>query len=306
MLVKNRRFRKIFDTHFKTEATVIKPKNIQSFTEEQVKNFLCSYPYVGMGNPDSNLLIVGSEKAYNTNLSSVIDLHERRLNFLHWKNIIEHYNHLSDNLHPILMTREDLEGFNPFSPLTLANTAKVVIESPNHTYRNIYSIINSQLQNYSSNEPVPILWEISPFAYNKSMFKHCFLTDISDLPKKRQGDGNKFRFKDFKEGCRYEHIKNGSLGDFYRNFCSILIYAGNEYAGLHGSSQRKDILQLFNPNIDVEKDYKKGYCSDIYESLKGGARIVVCHQLTSRTFNDSNNLKHNLSVLDLGNTLQYI
>jgi hypothetical protein len=125
MLIKNKSFKKIFK-HF----------NIPS-EYDPIK-----YPYVGLGNPDANLLLVGSEKK-NEKEFPIIYQHELVYNYAHWSNLVKDYLNYKDALHPKLKLRGgELNHFNPFSPLTLDETCYTVYIKGNHTYKRIETIIN--------------------------------------------------------------------------------------------------------------------------------------------------------------------
>ncbi len=299
MLIKNKRFREVFESQSENKSDV--SAQITAISKKEDKDFLCHYPYIGMGNPDAKILFVGSEKGFNPAASMKIDLHERKLNFIHWNDIVNNYNHLRDHFHPILKLRKGLDGFNPFSPLTLNETAEKVYGKGNHTYKKMEKIIQAQFLTYATAAEPINLFEITPGSFHKSLFKHCFITEISDLPKSNQGQGSKFNFKEFKKSCRYSHMLTGKTGDFYRSFKTVIIYAGSLYAGVHNSNQRAEIIALFNPLIDLKKDYRRGYVSDIYESKKGGAKIIVCpHLISYRIFRNDYILSHEFAVMDLG------
>ena len=299
MLVRNKKFKVIFSDI--SEKWVDINAQISAASKSENERFMCDHPYIGMGNPDAKVLFVGSEKGFNPMISSKIDLHERKLNFIHWNDILNNYNHLRDHFHPILKLRKGLDGFNPFSPLTLNETAEKVYGKGNHTYKKMEKIIQAQFINYASSAEAINLLEITPGSYHKSLFKHCFVTEISDLPKSNQGQGSKFNFKEFKKSCRYSHMLTGKTGDFYRSFKTVIIYAGSRYAGAHNSKQRAEIISLFNPNINMKKDYSRGYVSDIYETKKGGAKIIVCPHITSYAiFRNDHILTHDFAVMDIG------
>jgi hypothetical protein len=300
MLVKNKKFKSLFNKiNFEEKVKEIKVTNNENFCKYSYNEDLCELPYIGMGNPDSTILFVGSEKAFDKSKSDIIDLHERKLNYLHWYSIINNYGNINDHLHPELKLRTKLKGFNPFSPITLDETRSAVYSGP-HTYKKIEKIINSQITSYKPHASKTRFDEISSKSFAKSSFNYCFLTDISDFPKKRQKDGDKFKYEEFKKSCRYKHMNDSnSLGGFYRGFKNILIYAGREYTGAHGSAQRNDIIRIFNPKINPLTDYQKGEISEIYQTQNGGAKIIFTHQLTSRIFNTDYSIEHKLACIDM-------
>ncbi len=300
MLIKNKKIKALFKKiNFETKIKEIKITNNGDFCKYIYNEDLCELPYIGMGNPDANLLFVGSEKAFDKTKSDIIDLHERKLNYLHWYNIINSYGNINDHLHPDLKLRYKLKGFNPFSPITLDETSSAVYSGP-HTYKKIEKIVNAQIMSYRPMAFKTKFDEIAPKSFEKSSFNYCFLTDISDFPKKRQKDGDKFKYDEFKKSCRYKHLNdNNSIGGFYRDFKNILIYAGKDYTGSHASDQRNDIIRIFNPKINPIHDYQRGEISDIYQSKNGGAKIIFTNQLTSRAFNTDYSIEHSLACIDM-------
>ena len=210
-LIKNKWFKKIF-TNETSNATEI----------SQYNPF--EYPYIGMGNPDSDLLFVGSEKAFDVNVSTQIDKNERVLNFHHWADIVKNHNKIEDHLHPKLKLRNSiLRGFNPFSPLSFEETA-LDVYGVNHTYKKIEKIINSRIPIFSKAIVTSDIFEVTPKKFCNSTFNYCFHTDLSDVPKKRQNHGVIFDFEKYKDSARYQHIENGTLGRFYNSFKFIIIY----------------------------------------------------------------------------------
>jgi len=273
-LIKNSKFKNIF------RGQKGEQKNVLAENYNPIQ-----YPYIGMGNPDSNLLLVGAEKGFNPSEYPEITKHELNLNYIHWQDILLNHNNLNDQLHPRLKLREGLTGFNPFSPMTLDITCNKVYPKNGHTYKMMEKTINNSLMMFHAMNQKSI-FQVSPTFYQESVFNYCFLTELSDLPKNSSKDGKSFSHEYFTKSERYNHLK-GSLGDFYRGFDTIVIYAGKKYTGNHGSHQREEIIRLFNPNLNIEDlkydqmgDNNK-WLFDVYESALGGAKVIVCRHLTS-------------------------
>ncbi|NCC55852.1 MAG: hypothetical protein EOM11_10325 [Erysipelotrichia bacterium] len=294
-LIKNKKFKAIF-------------KGIDISSREIIDNQYDSkkYPYIGMGNPDSKVLFVGAEKGFDPEESSVINKHELNLNYIHWQDILLNHNNLNDHLHPRLKLREGLTGFNPFSPLSLDVTCNRVYSIGGHTYKQMEKICNASLLAFHSVSPKNI-FQVSPHFYNESMFKYCFLTELSDLPKKTSEKGVLFSNDDFKKSARYSAIK-GLLGDFYRSFKTVVIYAGRKYAETHCTTQRLDVIKLFNPKLNCNDLINHGngangqWLYDVYKSSKGGAKVVVCRHIVSQG-TTAHDLEQLIGVIGMGDIL---
>ena len=72
--------------------------SIANYTQEK---------YLGMGNPDSKILLVGSEKALSPTHEEdmIIRNHELLNNHYQWYDIINHYNYLTDNFDSVILKR---------------------------------------------------------------------------------------------------------------------------------------------------------------------------------------------------------
>lgn len=286
MIVKNKLFRQLFDNLDFVIPTEYKPSE---------------FPYIGLGNPDSNILFVGSEKKSELSLPIILQ-HELILNFHHWFNIVLNHNNISDPFHPRLKLRGgQLNHFNPFSPLTLDETCYAVFSAGNHTYKRIQTIINAILVTHSL--PKKSIFNISPKRYQDSVFSKCFLTELSDIPLPKQN--GRWDFEEFKNSPRGTQIRYGKLGKYYRSFNKVVIYAGRNYTGEIGTNQREEIIQLFNPSLsnnDIFRGMHNGV--DVYQkyfSREGGAEIIITEShIIAAMFNDPFLLGHVLGVLGIG------
>lgn len=287
MLIKNNSFKKIF-------------KNFSIPSEcDQYDPIEC--PYVGLGNPDANLLFVGSEKKYEIEFP-IIYQHELVYNYAHWSNLVNDYSSYKDALHPKLKLRGGLlNHFNPFSPLTLDETCYTVYKKGNHTYKRIETIINKILLTFHSLPPKSI-FNISPYKYDDSIFSKCFLTELSDKPMPSQN--GKWDFDKFKKSPRGKQMKDGNLGNFYRSFNKVVIYAGKNYTGEVGSLQREEIIKLFNPNLsNANICFGMDGGVNLYQKYvtpKGGAEVVVTeNHIIAAMFNNPSSLEY-LGVMGIG------
>jgi hypothetical protein len=101
-------------------------------------------------------------------------------------------------------------------------------------------------------------------------------------------------------------MKNGNLGNFYKSFNKVVIYAGVNYTGAVGSLQREEIIKLFNPNlsnadIHIGTDQDGVNISQRYVSPNGGAEVIVTeNHIITAMFNNSDTLGHDLGVMTIG------
>ena len=114
----------------------------------------------------------------------------------------------------------------------------------------------------------------------------------------------KWDFDKFKKSPRGKQMKDGNLGNFYRSFNKVVIYAGKDYTGEVGSLQREEIIRLFNPNLSAEYDRTYLGREDLYQryvSPKGGAEVVVTeNHIMSAMFDNSGRLGIDLGVMGIG------
>lgn len=232
--------------------------------------------YVGMGNPDSEVLIVGKEIALDKKNpdDAGIMLHELDQNIKHWYDIISNYSHLHNSFDPNLLTRKvPLNGFNPFSPMLFTPTAARVIPRKRHTYYIIERLI-------SKGSIGELFHEAS------STFHHCFLTEISHIPHRNNADYNPLSTESIK---RLNFIQSSP---FFKSFKTVIIHVGvnnKNYIGARGTIERYEkIRTLFNAGIinkpttvllDKQKDGKE-IQADIFINPDEESKIIVCNQLS--------------------------
>ena len=241
-----------------------------------------SNPYIGMGNPDSDTLFVGSEKALDENnpvYTSILE-HELFLNYNHWKDIVNNFGALTDPFDNILLERSiPLSGFNPFNPLLFRTTAQIVqAAGAGHTYYGLQRLLNS----YEVRNSSPLSTLFNPI-FSENTFSKCFITEISASPALQQTEAN-FKLSDFFNSDRYNFM-TGSGSEFYQDFKKIVIYCGrnNRYVGKPDSNSRLKILQIFNPSIHHNHRRvvsENGVNFDVYEN-GAGAKLILCRHFSS-------------------------
>jgi len=237
--------------------------------------------YIGMGNPDSSLLLVGSEKALDNQKHQGIIHHELHHNWSHWADIVNHHSHLVDPYDIVLLKRGgDLVDFNPFNPLFLAETRSIVLPLGGHTYKKIKGLINSPYKK-AIHDLNPLT---TPFAIN--VFSKCFITELSADPALNQNTA-KFNLKNFISSSRYDFMRYGDAG-FYKGFKTVLLYFGknDKYIGTVGSAERLAILKIFDPEIDHQhiKTVKIDGFEFVYYQRSNNVRILLSYHMVARPF----------------------
>ncbi|HET8753802.1 MAG TPA: hypothetical protein VFM59_05515, partial [Salinimicrobium sp.] len=199
--------------------------------------------YLGYGNPDSNILFLGKEKAFNIYQNPELFIHESVNNTLQWKLIDQKKE--KRNHYDIL---EEL-GFNPLFPKCYfkQKTRK------RHTW-GIYSKIVEGIENKTD-----LLNETEN--YNNSFFSHCFLSEINHIPS-RYSENRKL----------IEVRKNLLKSDFFKNFRTVII-------GAKGYLTNDKIKEIFEPEGEgeiIQLDNKEA----LKYRNNNGQTIIYCNQLS--------------------------
>jgi hypothetical protein len=240
--------------------------------------------YIGMGNPNSDLLLVGSEKAFDVNLQPLIAHHELYHNYMHWKDLVCNHNHLENSYDDLLLNRpHPLDGFNPFNPLFLDDTRQIVMPLGGHTYKKIKRLVNhfQNIHHLPETDINPIDAPGNNFDLNT--FSKCFITDLSSMPAINQNQAN-FQLDEFLQSERYNFLSHHA-SSFYQDFKTTILYFGNNtnYIGLVNSPQRLSILRIFNPNIehtDRQMINSEGFNFECYIP-NTGSKIVLSYHFTA-------------------------
>ncbi len=234
-------------------------------------------PYVGMGNPNSSLLVVGNEKALNKEDDQPIINHELLNNWNHWYDILNNHNDLIDPFNIELMNRPvSMNGFNPFNPLLFAPTLERVQGIGGHTYYGLQRLINA----YENEGPITGLFETS-FANNT--FSKCFMTEMSANPSRTTKKAG-FNSADFFTSSRYCFM-TGIAASFYQGFKTTILYCGRnrKYVGNPDSEERLKIIRIFNPKLEHEhrRIVVFGEKNIEYYDTDNGARVILCRHLSN-------------------------
>jgi hypothetical protein len=257
---------------------ISKPEFIQLLSSEYLRSINDNKEqyYIGMGNPNADILIVGKEKALdlNNDYYAPIIQHESKLNVEHWIDIFDNYNDLTDSFNPILLQRiSPLSGFNPFCPMLFPLTANIVNSSSRHTYRIIETLISRG--------------RINDFSFTENnTFDHCFLTEVNHIPALNNSGFNR----------EISTHRNRDLfissNPFFQSFRIVVVHVGvnsTKYIGARNSMERLLCVQrLFNGgvnNIPITITLginRAGRCieADLYINEVNNSIVVVCNQLS--------------------------
>jgi hypothetical protein len=234
--------------------------------------------YIGMGNPDSGLLFVGSEKAIDINRDQIIAHHELFLNLEHWYDIITHHNHLTNAYDQTLLERRgQLTHFNPYNPLFLESTRNRVLPLGGHTYKKMKRLINDCFP--------PSHFDLNPItsSFTENVFSKCFITELSSIPALNQNHAL-FHLGTFIDGPRYDFLRYDDF-NFFKSFKTVLLYFGRNknYIGTLGSNERLAILKIFDPKIEhhnINHVIIHGH-DFIYYQRKNGVRIILSYHMVN-------------------------
>ncbi len=236
-----------------SRESFLKEKLFKTIDSSKYKIFANPF-FVGFGNPNSDILVIGKEKAFPADNSDLL-IKESINNYSQWKIIVD--NNFFEMNQVELATRL---GFNPLLPKSfhLGKTKRV------HTW-SITSSIISQIfpeRNLEVDESNNL---------KKSFFNNCFLTELNHRPARyHEGSGL--------DPIRQEFLKS----PFFKSF-PIVIFSAKSY--LNGTDKTFEKLfettqgskrEIELDRIGEEKD--KVLSITKYSSLKQS--IYVCNQLS--------------------------
>lgn len=236
---------------------------VESATETEL--YMLSNPYfIGFGNPLSEVLFIGQEKAFDIESDKELLLQESINNNFHWQNII------IDNRTPA--------KFNPKFPRKYHNS-KI---RRGHTWA-FYSRILAAFYNLNHQE---LITEIK--SSSKSVFNYCFMTEINNVPRKKN-NGSTLIME------RYFFLQN----PFYKKFKYVIIGASTSL----GKEPSKIIKEIFDADLITSnhlvgyygKDGNKKRIISIYKSNKQS--IILCNQLSGSAGWKDEHLEKLLSIL---------
>lgn len=166
-----------------------------SFYSNNLKNEPNPF-YVGFGNPNSNILILGKEQGYDVNEhNNEILLYESINNPHEWKNYID--NDILPNKTRFYETK--LNYVNAFRPYL------VKMGGGGHTYNKYHNLISNILDNVKIDKN------------ENSFFEHVFISEVNHKPSKLS------QINTLNDNLRIEFLKN----DYYNSFNVIICACGN-------------------------------------------------------------------------------
>lgn len=203
--------------------------------------------YIGFGNPNAQLLIIGKEKAFNATDNPELLFLESINNTTQWNELIEKNVEWGDSIFPI---------FDPRCPRIYHN------KIPKGTWFKYCTLLSTFLK--ASITPDTLFKD----NFKDSFFKHCFCTELNHIP---SASSNNIPISDE----RAEFLSN----QFYRDFDYVLI-AGVSSLGKTYAKQRKEIKKIFDADIVKERITLKGYGRKVVRLYKSDSQVIVtCAQL---------------------------
>lgn len=208
-----------FDNHSILEReNIIRHRVINSIDSTDWKKLANPY-YIGFGNPNSNILIIGKEKAFDFTKKDLI-IKESINNYIQWKKIVSSYSLKVDQ------SKVNTEiGFSPLLPKAYHSSKT----KKRPTWKIISDIINQIIITPKSLDEVSHL--------EKSIFSECFLTELNYIPAK------------YNEGTGLTKTRKNFLSqDFYKTF-PIVIIGAKSYIK---KKTEKQIKEIFNADYHSE------------------------------------------------------
>lgn len=166
-----------------------------SFYENNLKNEPNPF-YIGFGNPNSEILILGKEQGYDVNIqNNEILLYESINNTTEWKNYTD--NNITPNKNKFYDTK--LNYVNAFRPYL------VKMGSGGHTYNKYHTLTSYILDNLQIDK------------IENSFFEHVFISEVNYKPSKLS------QINSLKNNDRIEFLKN----EYYNSFKVTICACGN-------------------------------------------------------------------------------
>jgi len=228
-------------------------KLFRTIDSSKYKIFANPY-FIGFGNPNSDILVIGKEKAFPADNSNLL-MKESINNYQQWKIIMD--NNLFEIDQVELATKL---GFNPLLPKSfhLGKTKRA------HTWSITSSIISQVF-------PERNLLVDESNDLKRSFFNNCFLTELNHRPAK------------YHEGSGLDPVRQEFLmSSFFKSF-PIVIFSAKSYLSGTDKILEKifDIKQSSKREIELDRigeDKDKVLLITKYSSSK--QIIYVCNQLS--------------------------
>lgn len=218
----------------------------------EAKKFSNPY-YIGFGNPKSEILFIGKEKAFDLCKSTDLFFKESIDNTYQWKN-------LNNQIEPINHTKFFNEfGFNPQFP-TMENYGNIKKRGTWGMYAEIvsklYALNADDIRNTDKN------------SFKNSFYNYCFSTEINFIPSK------------YSNNKKLINIREPLLqNEFYKGFSKIIIGAKSSVSQEKVSSLFK-LDGEFNEEDLGEIGKKRKRMQKIFKWKKGSQTVIICDQLS--------------------------
>lgn len=216
---------------------------------------LLANPYfIGYGNPNSEVLIIGKEKAFDVCSNPELLFLESISNVSQWKKIIDNKTRRENSVELI---------FDPRFPRGYHTKAN----KKSHTWNKYSLFLSKFIEEDKTNQT---LFDETQNRLN-SLFNYCFCTELNSIPSKKTKNISTSQ-------DRRKFLSN----EFYKDFKYVLI-AGVSTFGKRRSQQEEEIEKIYNAKF---KDsitlgtygQNKSRKANIYKS--GKQIIVTCAQLS--------------------------
>lgn len=208
--------------------------------------------YIGFGNPNSDILFIGKEKAFDIMNSPELLLHESVNNTLQWELLAKSKkeNKEIDSLN--FKEEGDKNRFNPRFP-QLYHTGKI---KSRNTWGMYAGLVNQLI-------PGQTISKDGESDFN--FFNHCFMTELNFKPSK------------YSKGYALSKIRKELLQDqFFKNFKYVIVGAN----AIITIEELKDLFQCDSTirKVLLEKGKEKGKTVSIIETAN--QKIILCNQLS--------------------------
>ena len=215
-------------------------------TEIKDLHLLCNPYYIGYGNPNSEILFLGKEKAFNINNNPDLFLHESINNNKQWEYLIKNP-HVNDLKFSPLYPQLYFENKNPDYKI-----------KKNHTWGMYCELIKAITAKSDITTSSKIL--------ENNFFNHCFTTEVNHIPSKYSSHTQSIK-------VRKELLQHA----FYKSFKYVII-------GAIGSIDVTQIKSIFDIETESEKiqiskeGSKRVRFIEVFKNES--QKIILCNQLS--------------------------
>lgn len=230
---------------------IIRQEVIENISPLEWKKIANPY-YVGFGNPNSKILIIGKEKAFSFDNKNLL-IKESINNYIQWKKILSSYS-LKENQNKV---NKEI-GFSPVLPKAY-HSGKT---KGRHTWKIISELINQTIKESKELEETNYL--------ENSIFNECFLTELNYIPAK------------YNEGTGLTETRKQFLTQtFYKTF-PVVIIGAKSYIKRKTEDQIKEIFNAeYHSEIYLDTIGKTRKRNLVLKKYKSNIQtIFICDQLS--------------------------